>query len=107
MKLPHALAILVASSCLSAGCATTSTSFVAGAGPMRGVSGSVGASASAVASRNFADEHMGSAIAGSATRDDMHVNEAATFSGRDPQFAGPTPQVPIPHDGRHGDPALW
>ena len=74
---------------------------------MSGASGGLSATATSVAGRNIADEHGGSSLAGATMRDEMHVNEAASFSARDPQFAGPTPQVPIPHDGRNGDPTNW
>lgn len=107
MKLHHALAVLVASSCLVAGCATTGSTNTVGGVQVRGAVGGLSANATGAASRDLAEEHGGSAIAGSSNRDDMHLNEAATFSGRDPQFAGPTPQVPIPRDGRSGNPAMW
>lgn len=107
MKLPHALAVLVASSCLVAGCATTGSSNGGGVGPMRGASGGLSVVATSVAARNLADEHVGGSAAGATVHDEMHINEAAAFSGRDPQFAGPTPQVPIPRDGRNGDPTNW
>ncbi len=72
---------------------------------MRGASGGLSVMATSVAARNLADEHTGGAAAGATMHDEMHLNEAATYSGRDPQFAGPTPQVPIPRDGRNGDPS--
>lgn len=107
MKLPHALAVLVASSCLVAGCATTGSSTGAGVGSASGSSGGISSTASSVAARNFADDRIGSSMAGATMHDEMHGHEAATFSGRDPQFAGPTPQVPIHRDGNSGNPASW
>jgi len=107
MKIHHVLAVLVASSCLVAGCATTGSSNGVGVGPMRGAGGGLSATASSVAARNLADDRIGSSMAGATMHDEMHGHEAATFSGRDPQFAGPTPQVPIPHDGNSGNPVNW
>lgn len=107
MKLPHALAVLVASSCLVAGCAITGSSHGAGLGSTSGSSGGLSATATTVAARNISDEHGGGSMAGATMHDEMHGNEAAAFSARDPQFAGPTPQVPIPRDGRNGDSTNW
>lgn len=106
MKFHHALAVLVASSCLVAGCATTGSTSTVGGVQVRSVAGAQSANATAAASRDLGVERVG-AIIGSVSRDDVHFNEAATSSGRDPQFAGPTPQVPIPRDGCSGSPALW
>ena len=84
MKLPHALGFIAMSLCLSAGCANTRATHLASAAPVRGGSAAVG---------------------GSVGHDDFHVNEAATFTTHEPQFAGPTPQVPIPRDGWQGQPS--
>lgn len=107
MKLSHALGFIAVSSCLSAGCASTSASQLAGAAPVRGGSGSFGNGLASVAARGIADERAGCSMSGSMGRDDFHMNEAASVSDRDRQFAGPTPQVPIPHDGRQGQPTDW
>lgn len=106
MKLSHALGFVAVSSCLAAGCASTSASQHAGIAPLRSGSGAVGGVASA-GDRDLASEHGGSALTGASGHDDFQINTAASFSDRDPQFAGPTPQVPIPHDGRQGQPTDW
>jgi hypothetical protein len=106
MKLSHALGFIAVFSCLAAGCAGTSASQLAGVGPMRGGAGAAAGVASA-AGRDLASEHSGTSLAGSVGRDDYQINAAATFSDHEPQFAGPTPQVPIPHDGRQGQPTDW
>ena len=107
MKLTQALGVLAVSSCLWAGCASTSTQQLAGIAPTRGSGGAFGGAMSAAVARGIGDERVGGSLSGGVGRDEFHGSESASPSDRDPQFAGPTPQVPIPHDGRQGQPANW
>ena len=104
MKLRYALGFIAMSLCLSAGCANTRSTHLASAAPVRGGSAALGGSGGSPLSRGDAAERLGGMAAGSAGHDDFHVNEAATFTSHEPQFAGPTPQVPIPRDGWQGQP---
>lgn len=104
MKYRSTLGLIALSSCLSAGCASTRATQLGSGASARGGGGSLAGGATAAVARGVADERVGGMMAGSLGRDDFHVNEAASASERDPQFAGPTPQVPIPHDGRSGHP---
>lgn len=106
MKLPLALGFIALSSCLAAGCAGTGTARYAVNSPVRGASVGLNAGATAVVTRG-ADDRVGGGFIGRATEADIHVNEAASFSEHERQFAGPTPQVPIPHDGHQGSATLW
>ena len=106
MKLPHALGFIALSSCLAAGCAGTGTARFAVNAPSRGGNAGLSAGVSAMVARG-ADDRIGSSLTGRATDADFRVNEAASFSEHERQFAGPTPQVPIPHDGRQGSASLW
>lgn len=107
MKLSHALGFIAVSSCLSAGCASTGASQLASAGQARGGNGSQGGALASAVARGIADERVGGMASGNVGRDDFQINAAASFSEHDQQFAGPTPQVPIPHDGRQGQPTDW
>ncbi|MDO9017106.1 MAG: hypothetical protein Q8S73_14510 [Deltaproteobacteria bacterium] len=105
MKLPHALGFIAMSLCLSAGCANTRAATLASAAPVRGGSAVVGGSGGSAIARGDASERAGGMAGGSVGHDDFHVNEAATFTTHEAQFAGPTPQVPIPRDGWQGNPS--
>lgn len=105
MKLPHALGFIAMSLCLSAGCANTRATNLASAAQIRGGSAAVGGSGGSAIARGDASERAGGMAGGSVGHDDFHVNEAASFTTHEPQFAGPTPQVPIPRDGWQGQPS--
>lgn len=106
MKLSHAVGFVAVSSCFWVGCAGTGSSRHVGIASMGGGSGALSSGAASADARGLAAERAGGMMSGAAGRD-VPMREAASFSERDPQFAGPTPQVPIPHDGRQGQPASW
>ena len=106
MKSLLALGFIAMSSSLAAGCASTSSTQFAGSSPVRGGNGGISSGMASIVARG-ADERIGGAMINRGTDSDMHVNEAASFSSHDERFAGPTPQVPIPHDGRQGQPTNW
>lgn len=106
MKLPPALGFIAMLSCLSAGCASTGAQNSLGIAQVRGGNGAISSGVASAVARGIADERAGGAMSSGVDRD-FHVNEAASAPSHDPQFAGPTPQVPIPHDGRQGQPTDW
>ncbi len=107
MKFTQALGVLAVSSCLSAGCANTGAPQLTGSASTRAASGAFGGGMSGAVARGIGGDRVGASLSGGIGRDEFRVNESASPSERDPQFAGPTPQVPIPHDGRHGQPTDW
>ncbi len=107
MKSLRGWTVLAASMLALGGCATGGSARLVSASPVRGASATSQASASGASGHGGFDERLGSAIAGAAARDDLHLNEASALSAHETRFAGPTPQVPIPRDGHPGVSSNW